>query len=114
MVVDRITRRKKRISAKITGTNERPRISVYRSHKYVYVQAIDDGKKHTITSFSSRGTAKKDKITKSEEAKNVGKEVAQLLQKAKITTVVFDRGRYAYNGRVKQIAEGLREAGITV
>lgn len=114
---DRISRRKRRISSNISGTKEKPRISVYRSNKYIYAQAIDDEARTTICSASS-SLLKKDKgymkAKKSKEAKQVGLLLAKALKEKKIETGVYDRGAYAYNGRVKLLAEGLREGGLQI
>lgn len=113
-ILDRIARRKKRIRAKITGTDIRPRISVYRSSRYIYAQAIDDAARVTLVSFSSikmrSGKAKTG--TKGDNAKEVGTQIGQLLKNKNITQAVFDRGPYAYNGRVKVLADAVREQGI--
>jgi large subunit ribosomal protein L18 len=114
MIANRIERRKRRIRAKINGTKERPRISVYRSHKYIYAQAIDDEAKQTLGAYTSMKVADAESKTKSEEAKQVGTELAAILKKKKISHAVYDRGQYAYNGRVKELAEGIREGGITM
>lgn len=110
--LQRKIRRKRRVSSNITGTSERPRLSVYRSNRFIYAQAIDDSNRKTLVSF---GSNKMDgKKSKTEEAMEVGKKMAELLKKTKIDTVVYDRSSYAYKGRVKAIAEGLREGGIKV
>ncbi|MBI3366507.1 50S ribosomal protein L18 [Candidatus Roizmanbacteria bacterium] len=114
---DRRIRRKKRISENITGTKEKPRISVFRSNRYIYVQAIDDIEKSTIVSVSSNVFKKKaesNKEKKTIEAKQAGILLAKALKEKKIETGVFDRGMYAYNGRVKALAEGLREGGLKI
>lgn len=115
--LDRKLRRKRRISSNIHGTNDRPRISVFRSSRYIYAQAIDDASRKTISSFSN-ADLKKDvgfkKGKKSEDSKKVGVGLAKKLIEKKILTGVFDRGSYAYNGRVKAIAEGLREGGLKI
>ena len=100
--------RQRRIRAKITGTADRPRLSVFRSNKGIAVQLIDD-LKH-VTLFGMRDT--KDKGTKTDRAKNLGLEVAKLALEKKIKTVIFDKGSYAYHGRVKAVAEGAREGGL--
>lgn len=115
--VDRKYRRKKRISGNIFGTKERPRISVFASNKYTYAQVIDDENKKTIIAFSSlifskSKDYKKDK--KVNEAKKTGLELAKLISKKAIKKALFDRGRYSYAGRVKALAEGLREGGIKI
>lgn len=96
----RIERRKRRVSANIHGTKERPRISIYRSNKYIYAQAINDVAAKTLASFSSLGLKKTEKKTKTDVAREVGMKLAELLTGLKIKQVVFDRNRYAYNGRV--------------
>ncbi len=110
----RINRRKKRVSANIHGTQERPRVSIYRSNKYIYAQAIDDVAAKTLVSCNSFTVKSTDKKSKTEEAREIGMKLAELLTKIKVTKVVFDRNRYAYNGRVKALAEGLREGKIQV
>lgn len=100
----------------VRGTGSRPRISVFRSNVHIYVQAINDVAKKTIISNSSKilkkQTTTKDK--KSIEAKNVGLTLGKMLLEKGVKLAVFDRGQYAYKGRVKAIAEGLREAGIKI
>lgn len=101
---------------KVRGTNERPRISVSRSNKYIYAQAIDDVKRVTIVSSSSKTLKKVNDLAtkKTEDAKKVGIALAKLMIEKQIKKAVFDRGEYAYNGRVKALAEGLREAGLII
>lgn len=115
--LNRKIRRKKRVSSNINGTNEKPRISVYRSNRYIYAQAIDDVTRSTIASVTNL-LLKKDKVyvkaKKTDEAKEVGKTLAKKLIEKKIEKGVFDRGAYAYNGRVKALAEGLREGGLKI
>ena len=108
----RAIRRKRRVRAKIFGTKARPRVSMHRTNKYIYAQVIDDAAGKTIVAFSS--FTAKIKGTKTEQAKEVGKQLAELLKKNKIKAVVFDRSSYAYNGRVKALAEALRENQIVV
>ncbi len=96
---DRISR-KKRIRAKLSGTALRPRLSVFRSNKFVYVQAIDDETGKTMA--AARGA----------DAAKVGGELALLLKKHKVDTVVFDRSGYRYHGRVRALADAAREAGL--
>ncbi len=88
-----------------------PRISVFRSLHHIYAQIIDDQKQKTIASFSSSQLEKK-KGDKKARAHAVGLELAQLALKQGITAAVFDRGSFLYHGRVKSLAEGLREGGI--
>lgn len=112
--VDRIARHK-RVRAKISGTSERPRLNVYRSLNGIYAQVIDDTKGTTLVSSSTvdKELVKKvAKLSKTEQAKLVGKDIAEKALKQKITEVVFDRGGYLYIGRVKALAESAREAGL--
>lgn len=102
-------RRQKRIRAKISGTAERPRLSVYRSNAYVYAQLINDEAGKTIASVSS--LKMKGKLT--ENATQVGTEIAQKAKALKISKVVFDRGGFIYTGKIKAIAEGARAGGLT-
>jgi len=115
---NRKLRRKKRVSANIFGTKNRPRISVFRSNRHIYAQAIDDMQRKTLVSSSSVVLIKDKKInkkmTKKEEAKLVGLDLAQKLKKINISQAVFDRGRYHYHGRVAALADGLREGGIKI
>ena len=98
------------------GTAERPRITIHRSNKFIYAQAIDDEKRVTLASFSSLQLARKKELKgkKSDQAKEVGKQLAQQLKDKKVTAGIFDRGRYTYNGRVKSLAEGLREGALQI
>lgn len=117
VTIDRNLRRKRRVRANITGTGDRPRVSVFRSTRYIYVQAIDDVARKTIVGFSSLQMARKEKagaMKKTEQSKAVGVEFAKLLMAKKVKQCVFDRSSYAYKGRVKALAEGLREGGIVV
>ncbi len=116
---DRMMRRKRRVSANIQGTKERPRVVVYRSHVSTYVQAIDDIKGVTVASYSSvqwrkDSTNSNEKKTKSQVARVVGKKLGDVLKSKRVKRVVFDRSRYAYLGRVKEVADGVREAGLQV
>jgi large subunit ribosomal protein L18 len=102
-------RRQKRIRAKIAGTAERPRLSVFKSNKYIYVQLIDDEKGSTVVS----GTTKEIKAkTPALAAKELGAEIAKKAAAKKIKEVVFDRGGFIYTGKIKAIAEGAREGGL--
>lgn len=104
--------RHKRIRKKIFGTEIRPRLSVYRSNKNIQVQLINDEKQITILGMSTL-SLKKQKMSKSESARVLGKEFGgRILKETGITTIVFDRGGYKYHGRVKALADGLRESGL--
>lgn len=114
---DATLRRKRRISSKILGTSQRPRISVFRSNRYIFVQAIDDERRMTLADYSSLKLVKgKDykKEKKTAEAKKVGLDFAKVLIAKGKKKGVFDRGSYSYKGRVKALAEGLREGGIAI
>ncbi|ALM07869.1 50S ribosomal protein L18 [Sediminicola sp. YIK13] len=106
----RIRRRIRKVSF---GTSTRPRLSVFRSNKEIYVQLIDDTKGVSLAAASSRDKDLSSlKGTKSEIATQVGKAIAEKAQKIGIETVAFDRGGNLYHGRVKSLAEGAREAGL--
>ena len=101
-----------RVRKKIQGTAERPRLTVFRSLKYIYAQVIDDKTGNTLVSASSlvNTTAKsKDSVA---AAKEVGQTLGTLAKSKNIQKVVFDRGGYIYHGRIKALAEGAREAGL--
>ena len=104
---------RKRIRGRVSGTEQRPRLSVFRSNKEIYAQIIDDVTGKTISSASSRdkdiASASGNKV---EIANLVGKALAEKAKKAGVETVSFDRGGYLYHGRVKSLAEGAREAGL--
>jgi large subunit ribosomal protein L18 len=108
--INRRIRIKAHIRHKVSGTAQRPRMTVYRSNTQIYVQLIDDVNGVTLASASSLGL--KEKATKSEQAAKVGTLVAKVAQEAGITTVIFDRNGYLYHGRVKQLAESAREGGL--
>ena len=103
-------RRATRTRSKIRRNVERPRISVFRSNRYIMAQVIDDNKKGTLLSVSEKEL--KEKGTKTEKAKLLGAVLAKKTVAKKITKIVFDRGSYAYHGRIKAFAEGLREGGL--
>ena len=104
---------KSRIRKIVSGTETRPRLSVFRSNKEIYAQVIDDVSGKTISAASSRDKdISSAKGTKSEIAGLVGKAVAEKALKAGVDSISFDRGGYQYHGRVKSLAEGAREAGL--
>ena len=108
-------RRHVRVRKSVTGTAERPRLSVYRSTNRIYAQLIDDTKGVTLASASTLEKSVKAEIagkTKREAAKVVGKLAAERAKEKGIETVVFDRGGYLYTGRVQSLADGAREAGL--
>lgn len=99
-----------RIRRKISGTSMHPRLSVYRTNKEIYAQLIDDNAGHTIAAASSREG--EDGGPKVDQAKAVGKLIAEKASAAGISNVTFDRAGYLYHGRVKALAEGAREGGL--
>ena len=105
--------RRSRVRKRVRGTNERPRLSVYRSLHYTYVQVISDESQRVLAALSTRQVSADGKSKQSvESAKLLGKNIAKALQEKKISTVVLDRNGYAFHGRVKAVAEGAREAGL--
>jgi large subunit ribosomal protein L18 len=104
-------RRHRRVRAKVSGTAARPRLSVFRSLSHVYVQIIDDAAGKTLAAASDAEVGKK-KLKKSETAREVGKLLAEKAAKKGIASVVFDRGGYAYTGRIAAVADGAREGGL--
>ena len=108
--LDRRTRIKAHIRHKVSGTALKPRLTVFRSNTQIYGQLIDDVNGKTLASASSLGL--KDKVNKIEQAAKVGAMVAKVASEAGITEVVFDRNGYLYHGRVKQLADAAREAGL--
>jgi len=106
---DKRIRLKKKIRSRIMGTKERPRLSIFRSNKFIYAQVIDDMTGKTLVQASDVKTAKG---TKSERAKEVGKLVAAACTAAKIKAVVFDRNGFKYTGRIKLVADEARAGGL--
>jgi large subunit ribosomal protein L18 len=104
-------RRHRRVRGKITGTAQRPRLTVFRSNRGIFAQLVDDSTGRTLA--GAGWTALKDfEGDKTAQAKQVGKELAAAAKDAGIRTVVFDRGGYLYHGRVKALADGAREGGL--
>ena len=110
--LSRRDRIKKGIRKRVSGSSERPRLSVFRSNKGIYAQLIDDVSGKTIVSASSLSKEFSAKGTKSEQSAAVGKLVAEKAVAAGVKEVVFDRNGYLYHGRVKSLAEGAREGGL--
>lgn len=104
-------RRKRRIRARITGTAERPRLSVFRSAKHVYAQVIDDVAGHTLVSASSfeKGNHRRADV---EVCTEIGKLVAERCQAKNITKIVFDKNGNQYHGRIEAVATGARDGGL--
>ena len=108
-------KRKVHIRLRVTGTPERPRLSVFRSTRYVYAQAIDDTTNRVLASASELDGSLKEAVSgkpKKERARLVGKTIGEKLMGAGVKAVVFDRNGFIYHGRVKEIADGAREAGL--
>ena len=108
-------RRHKRVRKHVMGTPERPRLNVFRSAHHIYAQVVDDSKGHTLVSASTVDQEVKAQLkglAKSEQAKVVGKVLAERALDQGIKQVVFDRGGYKYHGRVKALADAARESGL--
>jgi large subunit ribosomal protein L18 len=101
---------KAHIRSKIAGTGEKPRLSVFRSNKQIYVQVIDDKTGKTLAAASSLAIT--DKLAKKEQAAQVGELIAKNAQAAGVSTVIFDRNGYLYHGRVKELADAARKGGL--
>lgn len=106
MNINRRELRKRRSRAKIFGTAVRPRLSVFRSHRYTYVQLIDDEKGHTLAAAKTAAGVFR--------ARELGMAIAQEAKKLGVLQAVFNRSHYKYHGRVKAVAEGAREAGLKI
>ena len=107
--IERRTKIKYRVRNKVSGVAERPRMSVFRSNKQIYVQIINDLTGCTLASASSLGL---EAMPKKEQAAKVGEMIAQKAKEAGITTVLFDRNGYLYHGRVKEVADAARNGGL--
>ena len=108
-------RRHQRVRKRVVGTTERPRLNVFRSHKHIYVQVIDDSTSHTLAAASTVDIELRSETKgkpKTEQAALVGGLIAGRALDAGVKQVVFDRGGYKYHGRVKALAEAAREAGL--
>lgn len=107
--------RRVRVRKKIVGTDVLPRLNVFRSGKFTYAQLISDESGRVLAAASTRSIVADGKSSKcTESAKELGKKVAELAKGQKIERVVFDRNGYVYHGRVKAVADGAREAGLTL
>jgi large subunit ribosomal protein L18 len=107
--IERRTKIKYRVRNKVSGVAERPRMSVFRSNKQIYVQIINDQTGRTLAAASSLGL---EAMPKKEQAAKVGEMIAKKAIEAGITTVVFDRNGYLYHGRVKEVADAARNGGL--
>ena len=104
-----------RVRRKVVGTPERPRLCTFRSSRHTYAQVIDDAQGHTLAAASTREASLLERskgTTKSAAAREVGRMVAERAKVKGVLRVVFDRGGYRFHGRVKQLADGAREAGL--
>ena len=106
-------KRRRRVRAKVSGTAERPRISVFRSNRGITAQLVDDVAGHTLAAVSWTEAPLRDKAPM-EQADEAGKLLAERAKAAGVERAVFDRGGYQYHGRVKAFAEGVREGGLTL
>ena len=104
-------RRRRRVRAKVTGSGERPRLSVFRSNRGVQAQVIDDVRGHTLAAVNWTEPELRE-LPRMEQAKRAGELIAQRAKEAGAETVIFDRGGYRYHGRVRALAEGAREGGL--
>ncbi len=104
-------RRRRRVRARVSGTAERPRLSVFRSNRGVFAQLIDDRAGHTLAAVNWIEPELR-KLSATEQAKKAGELLAERAKAAGVETCVFDRGGYKYHGRVKALAEGAREGGL--
>jgi len=105
-------KRHSRIRLRIVGSADRPRLSIFRSTKFIYAQVIDDGNGRTLASASCREASLAAGPGKVDAARSVGLAIAQRARAAGVGAVVFDRGGYRYHGRVRSLAEGAREGGL--
>jgi large subunit ribosomal protein L18 len=103
---------KKRVRKSLSGTAQRPRLTVFRSNKQIYAQLIDDVAGVTLASAESIKDDAAQKVNKTEQAKLVGKKIAESASKAGVSEVIFDRNGYLYHGRIKALADSAREAGL--
>jgi large subunit ribosomal protein L18 len=104
-------RRRRRVRARIVGSAERPRLSVYRSNRGVFAQLVDDAKGHTVAAVNWIEPELR-KLSAGEQAKRAGELLAERAKAAGVESCVFDRGGYRFHGRVKTLAEGAREGGL--
>jgi len=110
MLKEKRLKRKRRVRAKIFGTKERPRLSIFRTNQHIYAQIIDDTEGKTLVSANSLQF--KEKLTNKEKVLKVAEVLAQKAKEAGIEKIVFDRNSFSYKGRIKILAEKLRELGL--
>ena len=109
---DQRKKRHHRVRRKVTGTSERPRLSVFKSNKHLYVQFIDDDSATTLAAASTMSSELKGSAANVDSARKLGELAAKAAQSKGITRVVFDRGGFSYEGRIKSLADAAREAGL--
>lgn len=105
-------RRAQRVRARIRGNADRPRLSIFRSNRYINAQLINDDAHETIAAVFSQVLLKGEKINKTESASRVGVAIAEIAKKNGVTKVVVDRGRYRYHGRIRSLVEAARKGGL--
>lgn len=105
-------RRHRRVRKMVSGDMQRPRLSVYRSNRFIYAQVIDDSSGRTLAAASSQETSMREKSLSVETAIEVGKSIADRAKAAGVGAVVFDRGGFTYHGRIKALADAARESGL--
>jgi len=105
-------RRHRRVRKRLSGAADRPRLAVFRSNRYIYAQVIDDSSGRTLAAASSQESDLRERTLTVQTASSVGKLLAERAAAAGVERVVFDRGGYAYHGRVKALAQAAREAGL--
>ena len=110
--INKVLKRKIRVRSKIKGTKERPRLSVFRSNKFIYAQIIDDEQGKTILGVSEKHLETVKGMKKLEKAKALGLLLGKKALQKKVKKIVFDKGSYSYSGRVASVAQGAREGGL--
>lgn len=105
-------RRHRRVRKTVSGDMQRPRLSVYRSNRYIYAQVIDDSSGRTLASASSQEASLRERSLSVETATEVGKNIADRAKAAGVGAVVFDRGGFTYHGRIRALADAARESGL--
>jgi len=105
-------RRHRRVRSKVLGTSARPRLAVFRSNRYIYAQVIDDDKGHTLAAASSQEPKLRGQTLTVDTAAEVGKLIAARAKEQGVTRVVFDRGGFAFHGRMRALADSAREEGL--
>lgn len=108
-------RRHIRVRGRVVGSQEKPRLNVYRSSRHIYAQVIDDSRGHTLAAASTQDPSLREQLTdltKVDEAREVGRLIGRRANELGVSKVVFDRGGWLYHGRVKSLADGAREGGL--